>query len=452
MLAAKIVERFRSPAMRAIPDRVLASGRLHLLDAIGVGLVSSASPVAAPVVSFGKEVAGSGTALLIPGLKASAANAALVNGSLIHSLEFDDTHTGSIIHGSSVLVPTALAAGEAAQASGAAVISAYVRGWEILIRMGMAAPGKFQARGFHVTSVPGALVSALVAAELWKLDDEQCVMAMGIALSQASGVFEFLTNASSVKSLHPGWAAHAGVVAARLAASGMTGPTTSIEGRFGIFGAFADPSGAEAFAPLLEDAGETWHLPDTAFKYYACCHYIHPYIEAGAKLREHGVMAGNVASIECRVPAIAAQLICEPWASKLECPTPHAARWSLPIVLATMLCEGSVGLRTFEVPPSPEVRSLAAKICWRPLHNTIFPKRFEAEVDAITTDGRTEKIRIDDVLGGSSRPAPEADVRAKFLANAARAVGSAQARAIAAAVDDLPQAGSLSALSAALLG
>jgi len=81
----------------------------------------------------------------------------------------------------------------------------------LLIRMGLAAPGTFQARGFQVTSVAGTLVAALVAAELWNLDDDKCVMAMGIALSQASGVFEFLTNASSVKSLHPGWAAHAGI-------------------------------------------------------------------------------------------------------------------------------------------------------------------------------------------------------------------------------------------------
>lgn len=452
MLAAKVVQHFRAQAMRDIPDRVLMSGRLHMLDAIGVGLVSSAVQAGAPLVAYGKEIAGPGTAMLIPGLTASAANAAMVNGSLIHSLEFDDTHTGSVVHGSSVLVPTALAAGEAAGASGAAVLSAYIRGWEILIRLGMAAPGMFQARGFHVTSVPGALVAALVAAELWGLDDEKCVMAMGIALSQASGLFEFLTNASSVKALHPGWAAHAGIVAARLAASGMTGPATSIDGRFGIFGAFADSSAVATFASLLEDAGQTWHLPDTAFKFYACCHYAHPYVEAGAKLRERGVTLENVTSIDCRVPAIAAQLICEPWASKVDCPTPHAARWSLPIVLATMLHEGEVSLQTFETQPSPAVRALAAKIHWRPLHNTIFPKRFEAEVDATLTNGRIEKIRIDDVYGGASRPAPEADVRAKFRSNAARAVGAARARTIEAAIDALPNAGNLAQFSAALKG
>ena len=113
--------------------------------------------------------------------------------------------------------------------------------------------------------------------------------AVGIALSQSSGVFEFLTNGSSVKSLHPGWAAHAGVLAARFAKAGMTGPQTALEGDRGLFRRFANaPDAADRFAELLGDLGTRWHLPDAAFKLYPCCHYLHPFIEGAARAAPEG--------------------------------------------------------------------------------------------------------------------------------------------------------------------
>ena len=221
---------------------------------------------------------------------AAAADAALVNGGLIHSLEYDDTHTASIQHGSAVIAAAALAVGEARGASGAALLGAFARGWEVLIRFGLAAPARFHAHGFMSTSVGGALASALLASELLGSSEDQSVAALGISLSQASGVMEFLTNGSSVKSLHPGWAAHGGVVAALLARSGMTGPETSLEGRHGLFRQFAgDEEAPERFRALIGDIGRKWHLPDAAYKFYPCCHYLHPFVEAAGELAARGI-------------------------------------------------------------------------------------------------------------------------------------------------------------------
>ena len=125
----------------------------------------------------------------------------MINGGLIHSLEFDDTHTASIVHGSSLVACVALAVAQEAGADGRSVLGALVRGWEAFIRIGLAAPGAFQAQGFQITAVGGAPIAALIAGELLDLDEDQRVNAVGISLSQASGVFEFLTNGSSVKSL-----------------------------------------------------------------------------------------------------------------------------------------------------------------------------------------------------------------------------------------------------------
>jgi 2-methylcitrate dehydratase PrpD len=375
----------------------------------------------------------------------------MINGGLIHSLEFDDTHTGSIAHGSAVLAAAALAVAEAQNASGAALLGAYARGWEVLIRFGLAAPNGFHAKGFMSTSVTGALVSALLAAELMDLDEDRTVAAIGIALSQASGVMEFLTNGSSVKSLHPGWAAHGGVVAAMLARAGMTGPETSLDGRHGLVRQFTgDESAADRFRTLLATLGREWHLPKAAYKFYPCCHYLHPFIEAASKLAERGVRADDIERILCRVPQGEAAVICEPWETKQSPANGHAARWSLPITVAAQLVEGKVDLATFETPASDAVRSLARRISWEPLQGARFPERFEAELVCETKRAAKETVRIDDVFGNHTRTPAAGAVAGKFRSNAARSLRSDAAAALERAGHGLGAARDLKALSAAL--
>lgn len=433
-LAVEVVQAWRAAAKERLPEHVAQAARLHLLDAIGVGLAAAGSDVGQPYLRVAAQLAEGKASVFGRASGASAADAALVNGGLIHSLEYDDTHTASIVHGSSVVAATALAVAETSGASGAALLGAYARGWELLVRIGLAAPGGFQARGFQVTSVGGALAAALVAAELQDLDEQASVAALGISLSQAAGVLEFLSNGSSVKSLHPGWAAHAGVLAAMLARAGMTGPETSFEGRFGLFRQFVGSEGSEgaatAFSAQLESFGKTWHLPDAAFKFYPCCHYLHPFIEAAGVLAERGVRADSAERILCRVPAGAAPVICEPWEVKQAPQTPHAARWSLPIVVAARIAEGRVGLETFERPISQAALELARRIEWEPLAGARFPERFEAEI----TCG-AHCVRIDDVFGNASRPPGREDVLAKFQGNARRSLSGEAAEALARALE-----------------
>ena len=286
----------------------------------------------------------------------------------------------------------------------------------MLIRFGLAAPNGFHAKGFMSTSVTGTLAVALLAAELMGLDEDRTLAAIGIALSQSSGVMEFLTNGSSVKSLHPGWAAHGGVVAAMLARSGMTGPETSLDGKHGLFRQFTgDEAAAGRFRALIGGIGREWHLPKAAYKFYPCCHYLHPFIEAAGKLAERGVRPGDVERIVCRVPQGEAAVICEPWERKQAPDNGHAARWSLPIAVAAQLVEGKIDLATFEAPAGAAVRQLAQRVAWEPLPGARFPERFEAEV-VCKTKAETQTVRIDDVFGNHTRP-PGADaVLAKFRA------------------------------------
>ena len=450
-LARELVRALRA-APAPLPDEVAHAARLHLLDAIGVGLASAGSPVGVPYRELARELAGDGPATVLGQSRgARAADAALVNGGLIHSLEFDDTHTASIAHGSSVIAAAALAVAEAHRASGAALVGAFARGWEVLIRFGLASPLGFPARGYQTTAVCGPLAAALVAAELLGLTEDESIAALGISLSQASGVFEFLTNGSSVKSLHPGWAAHGGVIAALLARSGMTGPETALEGRHGLFRQFAgDDAAPERFRASIANIGRKWHLSDAAYKFYPCCHYLHSFIEAAGMLAERGVRAGDVERLLCRVPAGAAPIVCEPWEAKQAPKTGHAARWSLPVAVAARLAEGKVDLATFESPASAAVRELALCTRWEPLPGARFPERFEAEIVCETRRGATETVRVDDVYGNHTR-APGADaVVAKFRANAARSLEPDAVASVERAVEELMGAEDLAALTKAL--
>ena len=420
-LSRQLVAKLRSLPSAAVPAGVREAAKLHLLDAIGVGLAAAATGAGAPYLKAAPALNGTGGPATIfgSGDGFAAATAALANGGMIHGLEYDDTHTASIVHGSSVLAASALAAAESAGANGDALLTAYINAWEVLIRTGLAAPGKFQAQGFQITSVAGVLAAALVAAELFRLDEARNVDAIGIALSQASGVFEFLTNGSTVKSLHPGWAAHGGIIAATLAGAGLTGPETSFEGQFGLFRCFANDAAAiDRFAAAIASLGSTWHLPQAAFKFYPCCHYIHPFIEAleTALSTWPGVA---VDTILCEVPTGAAALISEPWERKLRPQTGHEARYSLPIALAARLVDGAVTPTTFANVPSAEIVAKAECISARAMKGADFPARFEARLHVRFTNGSVTETYVDDVFGGARRPPTREAVLTKFRANAA---------------------------------
>ncbi|MGX6447173.1 MmgE/PrpD family protein, partial [Patulibacter sp. S7RM1-6] len=383
--------------------------------------------------------AGEGTVLGRPD-RLAPASAALVNGTLAHSMEFDDTHVPSVIHGSAVVVSAALAVGERERATGTELLTAVAAGWEALVLLGLASPGGYQSAGFQTVAVAGPFGAAVAAALLTGADRATLASALGICGSQAAGTFAFLSDASTVKAMHAGWAAHSGVLALDLAAAGVTGPAAVLEDRFGFFASYAHDAEAPArLAALLPGIGERWALPDAAFKAYPCCHYIHPFLEAVERLRADGLTADDVAEVVVRVPDGAAPIVCEPWERKLAPSSDHDARWSLPVCLAQVLLRGRLRSADVEgIASDPAVLGLAARVRWERWEDSGFPARFPAHVAVRTADGRDLEATVDDVRGSASRPLAADEIRGKFLDNATPVVGAARADEIAAAVDDLP--------------
>lgn len=435
-----------------LSDIVLSAAKLHFLDAIGVGLAASTVPQNADWAAALASVGGAGEATVLgQATGAPPAMAALLNGSRIHALEFDDTHIASVVHGSAVAAPAALAAAQGAGAEGATLLKGYVLAWEVMIRLGLCAPGAMQARGFQVTAVAGAVGAATAAALIHGLEEDHTVSALGIAGSQASGLMEFLAEGASVKALHPGWAAHTGLIAVALAQGGMTGPASILEGRFGVMAGFAGlPDARETLNAQMASLGATWHLPDAAFKAYPCCHYIHPFLEALETLIAQGLTAANLAQATVHVPPPEAPLICEPWARRQAPASGYDAKWALAYCLAARLCNGPLTVADFAHDPDAKAVALAQQINWVPMADHGFPARFAARLDVVTKDGRAMTAEVQNVRGAPDRPIGAAEVQAKFRANAARALSAQRVAEAEVAILSLEVPGALSELRRAL--
>jgi 2-methylcitrate dehydratase PrpD len=451
-LARFLAERALAIRFDDIPADVVALAKVHFLDQLGVGLAAAGlsrnRPLAALASAFG--TGGNATAL---GFAApvTAATAALCNGALMHSLEYDGTHTGSIAHAGSVVGPVALAMCEEIGASGARLLHAFVLGWEMFVRLGLAAPGSFARRGFQFTGVGGPFAAALTAGLLLGLKVEKMTNALGIAGSQASGVMEFVHEGATVKALHAGWAAHAGLVAARLADAGMTGPSSILEGAQGFYAAYSGDAGAPArLRNHLDTLGERWHLGEAALKLRASCHYIQPFLECLETLLGRGLDAGDIASIHCEVPPGEESLICHPWADKLRPSSAYQAKFSLPYALGALLADGVVTVRTFEGPARPEVCACAARVTWSPMADGDFPSRYGARLTVTTRGNEKLAAEVDDVRGTPARPFAPGEVLRKFYDCTGGVLQDGAPEQLAAAADQLERATNLTTLTSAL--
>ena len=236
--AARLARFAVSTPAAKIGDAVLERAGLHLLDTVGCGLAAVGLDAGGSATRAAAARRGEPEAIVLAGSAAPAPVAALANGTRFHALDFDDTHERGICHVSAVLAAAALAAGQAGGRSGAETLAAYALGSEVTLRIAVAGAESIYGRGFHPTSAFGVFGATATAARLLGLPAETATRALGVAGSFAGGLLEFLSDGSDTKPLHAGWAAHAGICAAELAAAGAAGPASVLEGRFGVLAAF----------------------------------------------------------------------------------------------------------------------------------------------------------------------------------------------------------------------
>src|SRR5690242_18705264 len=218
-----------------IPPEVLERAKVLTLDFLGSTIRARRDAESTPSLLKMLEALaldGKGEATVFGDTKTwTPAVAALLNGALGHSLDFDDTHADSSLHPSAPVVPAAFAVGELVGASGREVLTAIVAGYEVCCRLGQALdPTSHYGRGFHPTCTAGTFGAAAAAAKLFGLSKEQIVSAFGVSGSQAAGSLQFLINGAWNKRFQVGAAAMNGVIAATLARNDFAGAIQSVEG------------------------------------------------------------------------------------------------------------------------------------------------------------------------------------------------------------------------------
>lgn len=409
-----------------VPEEVAATARRHLLDGLGTAVAAARRGAAEPALSVAAGLGGPPEATLLgSGAKIGAPAAALATGTLVHALDFDDTHAGGLVHATAVVLPALLAVGEQVGADPDEALVAAVLGFEAVCRIAGAAPHAFHGRGLHATMACGVFSSALVAARLTGLDHATTVDALGIAGSSAGGLLEFLATGSSTKQLHPGLAAHAGILAARLAAAGADGPDSVLEGERGLYAALA---GGQADPSLVSaDLGLRWETTRITLKPYPACQLMHAALDAGLQVLP--VDPAAVAEVAVEVHPDSAAIVCTP--DKVDPRTAYDAKFSLPWSLAALLTDGEVTVDTYgpESLARPDVRTLATRVRVTEVPDVRVAADASSRVTVTLADGSSRTGHVDRSAGAA--------LDAKLAAN----VGGAEAAAeLTAAVDalDLP--------------
>lgn len=430
-----------------IPQDVRRYAAHLMLDGVGIAFASStfefASQARAALGSFepgDSPVIGQRARLPLR-------DAVLMNGILVHGLDFDDTHLTSVVHVTSSCLPTALGAAVAANRSGREMLSAYVIGIEAAARIGNVAAGELNQIGFHPTGVVAAFACALIAGKLERLTQAQLVMAQGIALSMAAATREYSADGSSTKRMHPGWAGACGITAARLAKHGFTGPRSAYEGQFGFFATHLGPDLDKwDMGAASRGLGTTWETTRVAIKPVPACQLSIACIDAAIALhRQQRFDVERIESIEALVPPHAVKIVCEPVERRRRPASTYAAQFSIQFQVACALLHGRFGLAELERFADPEILALADRVTYRVDPYTGYPKHFSGEVIVTLKDGTRLAHREQINRGAADNPLSEADIAAKFHANAAVAnVSHADAlRDIVVGIDSIECASTL---------
>lgn len=439
---------------QTIPATVRERARLLMLDSLGIAFASRGYDFADKAMAAIRELNEGGNSMVIGTTeKLDVRNAILMNGILVHGLDFDDTHAKGVIHATASVLPTVLAMAARHHRSGAELVSAYILGVEIATRLGAVAKGGFHQVGFHPTGLIGAFGCTMAAGYLMGLSEAQYVDALGLALSVGSGSLEFLNDGAWNKRMHPGWAGAAGVTAATLAKHDYRGTRLALEGRFGLYQSHLPPGQDYDLSLATADLGHIWEVANVSVKPLPACHFTHAPVDAAIRLHAKGILIKDIARVDVIVPAEVIKTVCEPEAQKRKPANSYEAQFSIPYLVSTGLIKGRLTLEDIEAPAlhDPEVLALAARTHYQADPNTSFPKYYDGEVIVTLTSGQMFREREAVNRGAVDRPMTAADITHKFRENAARELNADRIKAIEAAVLGM-EADSAKALAAVLGG
>lgn len=434
-----------------LPAEAVHWAKVGILDTVGVTIAGAAED--ATRILLGVSGSSSGPSLVFGhARRIGALDAALVNGTASHALDFDDCNNTLGGHPSVPILPALFALADETGATGKDFIAAYVAGFEAECKLSMVVNFYQYTKGWHPTTTIGVFGSAAACAHLLKLSVEKTATALSIAASLAAGVKS--NFGTMTKPLHVGHCARSGLFAALLARDGFTAGDKAFEHKQGYFEVFNGAGNYDASKAIPAWANPLdITRPGIAIKSYPCCGSTHPAIDCMLELvQKHNLKPEQVARIDS-------------WTHtrRLEHtnrPDPQSyldAKFSVQYTLARALKDRTVKLEHFEGDnwKDPATRAILPKIHVAAYTTAQFPadNHFGAEVKVTLADGRVVSTKTDQALGRSvDKPLPADMLKAKFDNCAARALSTDNVARLYAAIQDFENAKDVREIAALAAG
>ena len=402
-----------------LPASAIESARRDILDTFGCMLGGSGSPGIGELFAVVSRWGGlAESRVLLRGVSLPSPQAALLNASMGHALDFDDTlDTGGSIHpGVSVLGAVLSISDSLGNVTGKELLLAVALGLDVSCRIALASTVD---RGWHRTAAMGVFGAAAAAGKLLRLTPEQMLAGFGIAYSQAAGNRQCILDGALSKRLQAGQAASAGVFSAVLARTGFTGAHNIFDGRFGFFELY-QPSGADP-SVLLRDLGTTFRGEALSYKPYPCGRPLHAAIDAALAARAQLQITGcdDIAAVTIEADPAGHSDQFERGPAKRRPTQVVEAQFAQPFLVATALVHGRVGISEVDGLGDAAVRALSDRIAGIPRADR---KKGELSITVTRTDGRSVTIEASDPIGSPHKPLTDTQFEAKFRDCARNAV------------------------------
>jgi 2-methylcitrate dehydratase PrpD len=415
------VHNFQATRYEDLPPEVVKITKDQVLDFFGVALGGSREAGVVEMRDLVLEWGGAPQSSIFRWAdKVPAPNAAQVNATMAHSLDFDDVHEDAIMHPGVVAIPAALAMSEyVGEIDGREFLTVVALATDFICRCGLATrPGESKLPyGWHLTTLYGSMTAAFVAARLLRMDADAMTNAVGIAYHQASGNGQCVQDGALTKRMGPGMAVRSGIASALMAKRGITGAHNCLEGVAGLYNVYH--MGAYSRERLVNELGTHFESVNVSIKPYPCCRGVHAFVDAGLALAtKHNLSPDDVESILIQCGEGTYGLLGSPIEFKTRPRNPVDSQFSIVWGVATALARRRATLEDFtrEAIGSADLLGLSTKtdVQVEPQFNRGDQGIEPARVTVRMKDGAVFAEQCDLPTGTPSRPLAFSDIERKF--------------------------------------
>ncbi len=381
-----------------------------ILDTLAVGIAGWEAPGCPEVVQTVTTEKQGPSTILAHGMKVAPAEAAFVNATIMHSLDFDDTLDSSALHTMVSVLPAALALGEMSRTGGRELLIAVVLGVDVICRLAAAI---VRPLSWIRTATCGSFGAAAAAGKILGLSREVQMHAFGIVYSQTAGNAQCLLDGSLVKRMQPAFASRAGVFSALLAQKGISGARYPFTGEYGFFNLYE--GGEVDLDRTMDGLGRHYGMMDLSIKPYPSCRMTHAAVSAALTLRSRGEFkVEEIRQVKVRVSEMVAEMVGKPF--EIRSNPQVDAQFSIPYTVAVALLRGKPVLDDFteELIADSRVRELSKKVTVTIDHELAARDIERAALMVETMDGRQFRENQRHLPGSPALPLAVDECREKF--------------------------------------